>query len=52
MDIVTALAFGYVVYSLIYAKKDSIDDFLLNPKHKIKEWINRKQNDDSSTTNH
>lgn len=36
MDIVTALAFGYVVYSLIYSQKNSIDDFLLNPKHKIK----------------
>jgi len=25
MDIVTALAFGYIVYSLIYCKKNSID---------------------------
>jgi hypothetical protein len=32
MDVVTALAFGYIVYSLIYSKKEPIDAFLLNPK--------------------
>lgn len=36
MDVVTAMAFGYIVYTLIYSKKQFIDDFLLNPGSKIK----------------
>lgn len=41
MDVVTALAFGYIVYTLIYSKREIIDRFLLNPKKTISEWINR-----------
>lgn len=44
MDVVTALAFGYIVYTLIYSKREPIDRFLLNPKKTISEWI--KRNDD------
>lgn len=48
MDVVTALAFGYIVYSLLYCKKNFIDDFLLNPKLKIKEWVNKNKDEDAS----
>ena len=47
MDIVTALAFGYIVYSLIYSKKESIDSFLLNPKEKFWGWV-RKNEEESA----
>ncbi len=50
MDVVTALAFGYIVYSLIYSKKKPIDAFLLNPKEKLTAWI-RKNEDESASTN-
>ena len=50
MDVVTALAFGYIVYSLIYSKKEPIDAFLLNPKEKFTAWI-RKNEDESSPNN-
>jgi hypothetical protein len=43
MDIITALAFGYTVYSLFYAKKEAIDSFLLNPKQTINKWLGKDE---------
>ena len=51
MDVITAMAFSYIVYSLIYSRKDSIDSFLLNPKQKINEWVNRNKDDISTVNN-
>lgn len=49
MDVVTALAFGYIVYALIYSKREFIDNFLLNPKKNIQEWVKRNRDDSTST---
>lgn len=41
MDIVTALAFGYIVYTLIDTKRSLIDSFLIDPRGTIKKWIGK-----------
>lgn len=51
MDIITALAFGYIVYMLIDTKKQVIDKFLLNPKSTIQQWVNKKKDETASTNN-
>ena len=43
MDVITSLAFGYIVYTLIDSKRESIDNFLLNPKTTINKWLGKDE---------
>ena len=42
MDIVTGLAFGYIVYTLINLKGEKIDNFVLNPIQNINSWLSKR----------
>ena len=42
MDIVTGLAFGYIVYTLINLKGEKIDNFVLNPIQNINYWLSKR----------